>query len=100
VEIGYFDRGPINADKLVGGGFWSAYWYNGRIYGTEMVRGLDVFALTPSPYLSENEIKAAELAQHGGVFNPQDQFPVTWPNDPAVAKARADQRARAARRAD
>jgi uncharacterized protein (DUF305 family) len=87
VEIAYFDRGPINADKLVGGGFWSAYWYEGRIYGTEMVRGLDVLALAPSEHLTQDEIDAAVLAEHRNVFNPQDQFPVTWPASPAVAKA-------------
>ncbi|MEM1080935.1 MAG: DUF305 domain-containing protein, partial [Pseudomonadota bacterium] len=62
VEIAYFDRGPIDAEELVTGGYWSTYWYNGRIYGTEIVRGLDVFALTPSEYLSEHEIAAAERA--------------------------------------
>jgi len=55
VEIGYFDRGPIDADQMVAGGFWSSYWYHGKIYGTEIVRGLDVLALLPSEHLSENE---------------------------------------------
>jgi len=52
VEIAYFDRGPIHKDKLVLGGYWSTYWYNGKIYGTEIARGLDVFSLTPSEHLS------------------------------------------------
>jgi uncharacterized protein (DUF305 family) len=91
VEIAYFDRGPIDTDTMVVGGFWSAYWYDGQIYGTEIVRGLDVFELTPSDYLSENEIAAARLADDGGVFNPQQQFPVSWPAVPSVALAYLDQ---------
>jgi len=91
VEIAYFDRGPIDAEDLILGGYWSAYWYGGKIYGTEIVRGLDVLALTPSEYLSEAEIGAATLAEQGGVFNPQQQFPVTWPAEPVVAQAYVDQ---------
>ncbi len=91
VEIAYFDRGPINAENLVGGGFWSAYWYNGKIYGTEIVRGLDVLSLVPSEYLTENEIAAAAAADDGGVFNPQQQFRVGWRDEPVVARAYIDQ---------
>lgn len=91
VEIAYFDRGPVDAEELILGGYWSTYWYDGRIYGTEIVRGLDVLALVPSEHLSENEIAAAALADEGGVFNPQQQFPVRWPADPAVARAYMDQ---------
>jgi len=91
LEIAYFDRGPIDAEQLSAGGFWSAYWYRGRIYGTEIVRGLDVLALTPSEFLSENEIAAAALADQGEVFNPQQQFPVRWPDEPVVAQAYLDQ---------
>ncbi len=95
VEIAFFDRGPIHQDELVVGGYWSTYWYDGKIYGTEIVRGLDVFALEPSEYLSANEIAAAGLAHQGGVFNPQQQFPVTWPADPVIAQAHLDQLKRA-----
>jgi uncharacterized protein (DUF305 family) len=78
-EIAYFDRGPVDADQLVTGGYWSAYWYNGRIYATEITRGIDVFALEPSEFLTAEEIAAAEDATHtDGVFNPQTQYPVTW----------------------
>jgi len=91
VEIAYFDRGPIDAEVLVTGGFWSAYWYGGRIYGTEIVRGLDILALVPSEYLSEHEIAAATVADQGRMFNPQQQFPVTWPAEPVVARAYVDQ---------
>jgi hypothetical protein len=79
---------------MILGGFWSAYWYGGRIYGTEIVRGLDVLALLPSEYLSANEIAAAALANQGEVFNPQQQFRVTWPAEPVVARAYLDQLAR------
>ena len=91
VEIAYFDRGPIHEKKLVLGGYWSTYWYDGKIYGTEIARGLDVFSLTPSEYLSANEIAAAGLANQGARFNPQQQFPVTWPAEPVIAKAYLDQ---------
>jgi len=91
VEIAYFDRGPIDAEDLTVGGFWSAYWYDGRIYGTEIVRGLDVLALVPGEYLSEHEIAAAAVADQGGVFNPQQQFRVDWPDEPVVARAYLDQ---------
>ncbi len=79
VEIAYFDRGPISDEQMVLGGYWSAYWYKGRIYASEITRGLDVFALEPGEFLSAEEITAAEAADQGGVFNPQTQTPVTWP---------------------
>jgi hypothetical protein len=91
VEIAYFDRGPVDAEELVLAGYWSSYWYDGRVYATEIERGLDVFALAPSAFLSSNEIAAALLARQGGVFNPQQQFPVTWPAEPVVARAYVDQ---------
>ena len=83
-EIAYFDRGPIDKDILVTGGYWSSYFYEGYIYGTEIVRGLDVFRLTPSQYLTENEIDAASKAypESGSrVFNPQQQIPMSWPDN-------------------
>jgi uncharacterized protein (DUF305 family) len=85
-EIAFFDRGPIDKDQLVTGGYWSAYWYKGRIYATEISRGLDVFALTPSEFLTAEEIAAAEGAIYpGDVFNPQTQTQVTWPRELAAA---------------
>ena len=95
VEIAYFDRGPIDKEHNVLGGYWSAYWYNGRIYGTEIARGLDVLALVPSAHLTQNEIAAAALANYGGRFNPQQQFAVTWPDHPVIALAYLDQLERA-----
>ena len=94
VEIAYFDRGPVDAEHLVLGGYWSTYWYGGRIYGAEIARGLDVLALQPSEYLTANEIAAAALADQGAMFNPQQQFPVSWPAHPVVALAYVDQLAR------
>lgn len=80
-EIAYFDRGPIDERQIVVGGYWSAYWYNGRIYATEITRGIDVFALEPSEFLTAEEIAAAEAADMGATFNPQTQLPVTWSAD-------------------
>ena len=83
IEIAYFDRGPILKDLLISGGYWSTYYYEGYIYGTEIKRGLDVFKLLPSEYLSKEEIAAAENAypaQGPRVFNPQQQVPLVWPS--------------------
>jgi hypothetical protein len=89
-EIAYFDRGPIDAKMLVLGGDWSAYWYNGYIYGSEIARGLDVFQLTPSKYLTQNEIDAAKTI-HVPVLNVQSQQKFVWPAKLVVAKAYIDQ---------
>ena len=94
-EIAFFDRGPLNGDHLVLAGYWSTYWYGGRIYGAEIGRGLDVLTLSPSQHLTQNEIAAASLADYGARFNPQQQFPVTWPDHPVVALAYVDQLERA-----
>jgi hypothetical protein len=89
-EIGYFDRGPIDAKTVVLGGDWSAYWYNGYIYGSEIARGLDVFKLSPSKFLTQNEIDAANLVQFSEL-NVQNQQQVTWPSQLIVARAYLDQ---------
>ena len=94
MEIAYFDRGPIDDEELVTGGFWSTYWYGNHIYGTEIIRGLDVLSLDASEHITANEIAAAGLADVNGVFNPQQQFPVEWPDHPTVALALLDQMAR------
>jgi len=89
-EIAYFDRGPIDDKNLVLGGDWSAYWYNGYIYGSEIVRGIDVFKLAPTKYLSPNEIAAANLV-HFDELNVQNQPRLTWPKNLVVARAYLDQ---------
>ena len=94
LEIAYFDRGPILEDELITGGYWSVYYYEGTIYGTEITRGLDVLKLIPSEYMSENEIAAAAMAYPvigPRRFNPQQQVPMTWPAAPEVAGAYIDQ---------
>jgi hypothetical protein len=90
VEIAYFDRGPMDATKLVVGGYWSSYWYNGYIVGSEISRGLDIFQLTPSAYLSQNEIDAAKLVRLDH-FNAQEQPRLVWPASLVVARAYLDQ---------
>jgi hypothetical protein len=92
-EIAYFDRGPMDSTKMVSGGTWSAYWYNGNIYSSEMSRGLDVFALKPSGLLSQNEIDAAKLV-HFDYLNAQSQPKLSWPASFVVARAYVDQLAR------
>jgi hypothetical protein len=90
VEIAFFDRGPLSATTLHLGGFWSAYWHNGHIYGSEMGRGLDVLRLTASDQLSQNEIEAANLVRFDE-FNPQTQPRLVWPAHFVVARAYVDQ---------
>ena len=84
-EIAYFDRGPIDEEQLVTGGYWSVYYYEGYIYATEIIRGLDVFKLIPSEFISEKEIAAAAKAYpsqgYKRVFNPQQQVPMAWPRE-------------------
>jgi hypothetical protein len=89
-EIAYFDRGPIFPNLLVLGGDWSAYWYNGRIYASEIARGLDIFELTPTKFLSQNEIDAAKTIRVREL-NVQNQERIVWPRKLVVAKAYLDQ---------
>ena len=92
-EIAYFDRGPIDPKMLVLGGDWSAYWYNGDIYASEIARGLDVFELTPTKFLTQNEIDAAKTVRVSEL-NVQNQQKIEWPAQLVVAKAYVDQLAR------
>ena len=93
-EIAYFDRGPIDPKMLVLGGDWSAYWYNGNIFGSEIARGLDVFELTPTEFLTQNEINAAKSVRVSEL-NVQNQQKIEWPRQLVVAKAYVDQLSRA-----
>ncbi|MFZ0060889.1 MAG: hypothetical protein WAL47_02555 [Pyrinomonadaceae bacterium] len=90
VEIAYFDRGPIYPNMLVLGGSWSAYWYNGHVYSSEIARGLDIFELTPTKFMTQNEIDAAK-AVHVAALNVQNQEKIEWPRTLVVAKAYVDQ---------
>ena len=90
IEIAFFDRGPLDSENMIMGGYWSSYWYNGYIYAAEISRGVDVFALTPGEHLSQNEIDASnsiELSE----FNVQQQVQFHWPASAAVARAYVDQ---------
>ncbi|HLX43647.1 MAG TPA: hypothetical protein VKR43_09445 [Bryobacteraceae bacterium] len=93
IEIAYFDRGPLDKEKRILGGFWSAYWYNGYIYGSEIARGVDVFKLVPSKYITQNEIDAANQV-HYDELNVQNQPKIVWPKNLIVARAYVDQLAR------
>jgi len=92
-EIAFFDRGPVDSTKMGDGGSWSAYWYNGVIVSSEISRGLDIFELKPSGFISQNEIDAAKLV-HLEYFNTQDQPKFVWPATFVVARAYLDQVAR------
>jgi hypothetical protein len=92
-EIAFFDRGPIDSTKMSPGGSWSAYWYNGYIYSSEITRGLDVLELTPNGLLTQSEIDAAKTV-HLDLLNVQDQPQFVWPPSFALARAYLDQLAR------
>lgn len=114
-EIAYFDRGPVDAPAAPAatataastagaapararstiGGSWGAYWYNGRVYSSEMARGLDILELVPSDQLSANEIAAAKLVQMAE-FNPQSQPRIVWPAAFPVVRSYLDQLVRGA----
>jgi hypothetical protein len=89
-EIAFFDRGPVDGKQLITGGYWSTYWYNGHIYGSEIARGIDIFRLLPSEYLSKNELEAAALVRQNE-FNAQQQKRLQWPAATVVARAYVDQ---------
>ena len=90
VEIAFFDRGPLDPKNLIIGGYWSGYWYNGNIYGAEIARGVDIFKLVPTQYLSQNEIDAA-IQVRMDTLNVQSQPKITWPATSVVARAYLDQ---------
>ncbi len=90
IEIAYHDRGPVSAESMQMGGSWSVYWYNGLIVSSEIARGLDIFELVPSEYLTENEIAAANTVELA-YLNAQGQPTYVWPNSFALARAYTDQ---------
>ena len=89
-EIAFFDRGPVDSTRMESGGYWSTYWYNGVIVGSEMARGLDIFELTPSAFISQNEIDAAKSVKFE-YLNTQGQQKMVWPKSFSLAKAYVDQ---------
>jgi len=93
-EIAFFDRGPVDSTHMAMGGSWSVYWYNGNIVSSEIARGLDIFQLQPSAFLSQNEIDAARTV-HLDYLNVQGQPHYVWPASYALARAYTDQLERA-----
>jgi hypothetical protein len=89
-EIAFFDRGPADSTRMSMGGSWSVYWYNGAIVSSEIARGLDVAELTPSEFISQNEIDAAKTV-HMDYLNTQGQPKFVWPPSFALARAYVDQ---------
>ncbi|HET7584750.1 MAG TPA: hypothetical protein VFK13_07580 [Gemmatimonadaceae bacterium] len=89
-EIAFFDRGPIDSTRMRSGGSWSAYWYNGVIVSSEIARGLDIFELTPSQYISQNEIDAAKTVKFDH-YNTQGQHKFVWPASFSLSRAYVDQ---------
>jgi hypothetical protein len=89
-EIAFFDRGPVDSTEMASGGYWSTYWYNGVIVGSEISRGLDIFELKPSAFISQNEIDAAKSV-HLNYLNTQGQPKLVWPATFSLARSYLDQ---------
>ncbi len=89
-EIAFFDRGPVDSTRMMMGGSWSVYWYNGKLVSSEIARGLDIFELTPSQFISQNEIDAAKSV-HLDYLNAQGQPKFVWPATFSLSRAYVDQ---------
>lgn len=97
VEIAYLDRGPIDEPNPTGinlGGYWSTYWYNGNVLGSEIARGFESLALLESDWMSANEIAAAGEIQLDA-FNAQTQSKLVHAPSFAVVGSYVDQADRA-----
>ena len=90
IEIAFHDRGPVSDDRLVTGGSWSIYWYNGALFNSEIARGLDVLELIPSEYITQNEIDASNTVELS-YLNAQGQPMYVWPSSFSLAAAYVDQ---------
>jgi hypothetical protein len=75
---------------MANGGSWSVYWYNGYMVSSEIARGLDIFELQPSGYISQNEIDAAKTVKYD-YHNTQGQTKMAWPASFALSRAYLDQ---------
>ncbi|MBP2330260.1 hypothetical protein JOF56_010645 [Kibdelosporangium banguiense] len=60
-ELGFFERGPINTTLDTTAGPWSAYYYNGQIYSSDIEKGLDVLEITDPRVLSAKFVHLKEL---------------------------------------
>ena len=89
-EVASFDRGPVDSTRVVVGGSWSVYWYNGQMISSEIARGMDLTELTPSRFISQNEIDAAKTVVFS-YLNAQGQPKLEWPPTFALARAYTDQ---------
>ncbi|HXT68407.1 MAG TPA: hypothetical protein VN700_01520 [Vicinamibacterales bacterium] len=89
-EVAFHDRGPLSGERMISGGSWSAYWYNGVIVSSEIARGLDIFELVANPLITQNEIDAAKTVKMD-YWNTQEQRRFVWPPSFAKAKAFVDQ---------
>ncbi|WP_223396123.1 LVIVD repeat-containing protein [Nocardioides rotundus] len=65
-ELAWFDRGPLDADELMLGGSWSAYYYNGYVFSSDIQKGFDVLEVT-------NKMVRNAPRHTYDEFNPQTQ---------------------------
>lgn len=90
VEMAFHDRGPITDERLISAGSWSIYWYNGLLVNSEIARGLDIFEMISSEFITQNEIDAANTVVLE-YFNPQGQPKFVWPASKPLVRAYFDQ---------
>lgn len=64
-ELGYFERGPLPESEGTGG-TWSAYYYNGHIFSSDLARGFDVLKFKDKVTKKADKVIMDEL-------NPQSQ---------------------------
>jgi hypothetical protein len=57
VEIGWWERGPLSTERLILGGTWSAYWYNGKIYSSDIQKGFDVLQISDKRVSSATKVR-------------------------------------------
>ncbi|WNV91809.1 hypothetical protein RM788_11315 [Umezawaea sp. Da 62-37] len=58
-EIGFFERGPLPGGGT--GGTWSAYYYNGFIYSSDIAKGLDVLDVRDPRTFTAKFVRVNEL---------------------------------------
>ncbi|MGH9244297.1 MAG: PA domain-containing protein [Acidimicrobiales bacterium] len=69
-EIAHADPAPLSDTELITGGDWSTYWYNGRIYESDIRRGLIIWKL------SDAAVAGARKLDHANPQTQETSFPL------------------------
>ncbi|WP_228386326.1 LVIVD repeat-containing protein [Ornithinicoccus halotolerans] len=60
-EFAWFERGPLSDEQRILGGSWSAYYYNGYIYSSDIRKGFDVIAVDDERVAGAEKVRMDEL---------------------------------------